>query len=84
MLAQLRDEIDQRDGKLLVSEILTAVMKMCIRDRIQPCGNSTDGEAVLVHGKDHLHILADSLIDDELVFVIRRFLVAIGLSLIHI
>ncbi len=26
MLAQLRDEIDQRDGKLLVSEILTAVM----------------------------------------------------------
>ena len=26
MLTQLRDEIDQRDGKLLVSEILTAVM----------------------------------------------------------
>ena len=26
MLAQLREEIDQRDGKLLVSEILTAVM----------------------------------------------------------
>lgn len=26
MLAQLRDEINQRDGKLLVSEILTAVM----------------------------------------------------------
>ena len=25
-LAQFRDEIDQRDGKLLVSEILTAVM----------------------------------------------------------
>ena len=45
---------------------------------IQPCGNAADGEAVLVHGKDHLYILADSLIDDELVFVIRRFLVAIG------
>ena len=26
MLAQLRDEINQRDGKLLVGEILTAVM----------------------------------------------------------
>ena len=26
MLAQLRDEINQLDGKLLVSEILTAVM----------------------------------------------------------
>jgi len=36
---------------------------------IQPCGNATDGEAILVHGKDHLHILADGLIDDELVFV---------------
>ena len=45
---------------------------------IQPCSNATDGEAILVHGKDHLHILADGLIDDELVFVIRRFLVAIG------
>ena len=45
---------------------------------IQPCSNATDGEAILVHGKDHLHILADGLIDDKLVFVIRRFLVAIG------
>lgn len=45
---------------------------------IQPCSNATDGEAILVHGKDHLHILADGLIDDKLVFVIQRFLVAIG------
>ena len=45
---------------------------------IQPCGNATDGEAVLIHGKDHLYILADGLIDDELVFILRRFLVAIG------
>ena len=44
---------------------------------IQPCGNATDGEAVLIHSKDHLHILADGLIDDELVFILRRFLVAI-------
>lgn len=45
---------------------------------IQPRGNAPNGEAVLIHGKNHLHILADGLVNNELVFVFRRFLVAIG------
>ena len=45
---------------------------------IQTFRNAPDGKAVLVHGKDHLHIFADRFIDDELVFVLRRFHVAIG------
>ena len=45
---------------------------------IQTLCNAPDGETILVHGKDHLHIFADRFIDDELVFVLRRFHVAVG------
>ena len=44
---------------------------------IQTLRNAPNGKAVLVHGKDHLHIFADRFIDDELVFVLRRFHVAV-------
>ena len=44
---------------------------------VQTLCNAPNGEAVLVHGKDHLHIFADRFIHDELVFVLRRFHVAV-------
>ena len=44
---------------------------------IQTLCNAPDGETVLVHGKDHLHIFADRFIDDELVFVLWRFHVTV-------
>ena len=45
---------------------------------IEPCGNAPDGDAVLIQGENHLHILADGLVNDKLVFILRRLLVAIG------
>jgi len=45
---------------------------------IQTLRNAPDGKAVLVHREDHLHIFTDRFIDDELVFVLRRFHVAVG------
>ena len=45
---------------------------------IEPCGNPSDGNAVLIHGKDHLHIFADCFIHNELILVLRRFPVPVG------
>ena len=44
---------------------------------VQTLCNAPNGEPVLVHGEDHLHIFADRFIHDELVFVLRRFHVAV-------
>ena len=50
---------------------------------IQSGSNASDGKAVLIHGEDHLHIFADCFIDDELIFVLRGFLVAVGSECTH-
>ena len=50
---------------------------------IQSGCDASDRKAVLIHGEDHLDIFADCLIDDELIFVLRGFLVAIGSECTH-
>lgn len=41
---------------------------------VQTLCNAPNGEAVLVHGKDHLHIFADRFIHDELVLFSGDFM----------
>ena len=45
---------------------------------IQSGSDAPDGDAVLIHGKYHLHILADRFINNELVLILRGLLVAVG------
>ena len=70
-IAGLEDGIELHTGGMLVfhwGQDAHLVQTLC---------NAPNGEAVLVHGKDHLHIFADRFIHDELVFVLRRFHVAV-------
>ncbi len=45
---------------------------------IETVSDPSDRKAVLIHGKDHLHILANFLVHDELISVFRRFHIAVG------